>query len=146
MSFDATSKTLSFRSSPDIYILTRAENVNPDLLTNFVIIQFLRIQSDFPEEAHRLYSMFGEVAEKRLVQDLLPDFFKPQLNCCIAVTLRGPFLNHNTRTSLDYCNWNHSSILIENLGHSQLPSENTLGQHFHLQYFDLPSKTLLIKA
>src|SRR5260221_7109093 len=90
----------------------------------FLNVSFL--DTEFAQMAHSRQIALEQMAFFTTCQFGWGNFFVAQLDGCITVTFRSTNLRHKARPGLDYRNRCYFTLFVEDLGHADFLTDNTL--------------------
>ena len=124
MPLDGTCKTFTLAGTADIHAVTDCKCIS---LNNIAYVQSVAVvQTEFLQCLLRCNISLCKVTFFRLVESLRLYIAVTHLYCCISVVFHGLLLHDGARTSFYNGNRNDFAIFIENLGHTDLLTDNCL--------------------
>jgi hypothetical protein len=128
--FDQPCKSAALAGAQDIHLICRLENLRDQDLFSHVWYFCAVFETELPQDAARRDSGFFEMAGFRLVHPgRTNEFHKTQLDRLVAVRLLRLLLNDDTRAGFDHGDRNNGSVLIKNLSHPYLYSNQSINHN-----------------
>jgi hypothetical protein len=132
MALYETCKASAFTGSNDVHPIIGLENLLYYYLVPYAKGLFSFLDSELPKDANRRHACFFELPRTRLVHSRRTDeLYKSQLDGVVSVPVLHLLLNHHTGASLDDGSRDNRTVLLKNLGHPQLNSNQSIHHGYY---------------
>ena len=130
-SLDSTGVTAALCSACNVDLIACGEGIGGHYVANVTILCI--IKAELLEMSCRLNARLLEVSCHRLGHELFANVAERELNCGISVVLDCLLLHNGAGAGFNYGNRDHKSVFVEDLGHTQLLSDDSFFHFFLLK-------------